>query len=532
MRRITRREWLSGSLRWAAAAALAPALTSCSRIQRARTNAHDSSVTVLYPYDELVFGPDGDMPAKFLVFMPLFALNRRGELEGRLAESWEHSPDYRSWTIRLRHGVRWHDGVPVTAQDVKCYYDVYSAFASYSSLDAPLSLNVLDDLTYSITFHRQSQWFGNSGLNYFGTCLPKHVVKNLDPRECGGWDFWTHPVGNGPYRHHRTVPKTFMEFRANPDYYWGKPKIERVVLKLAGDTMTGAVPELVSGGVDAVPYLNRADVLALAGDPRFRAYNQLGDGLPSVLFWNHRNELFRDPNVRRALTLGINRRELLQVLNLPPDTPVLDSLCSDRQMRRREFPEAFPYDPVRASHLLDDAGWQKRNPEGLRERSGRPFTFTALLTNRPFDPGPNAAIYVQAQLKRLGIKMNLDPTPSAMAYPRVNAGDYQAAFHIMPHSWEPDTRPWGVERFLHAAGYKTPRFAELANRFRATFDPDEEDRLYGELATLFREELPATFLYPDVWTTVASRRIRGLEDAAYRGDLTWCMDQLWLEGLS
>ncbi len=525
MRRITRRQWLAGSLRCAvAAAAVAPGLTACNRVGRTRTKAHESSVTILYPYDETVLGPDMDMPAKFLVFSPLFTWNSRGEMEGRLAEHWEHSPDFRTCTVRLCQGIRWHDGAPVTAHDVKFTLDIQSQSAGY--LDLPFSVNVLDDLTYSITYHWQS-WEGV--FDDWKVCLPKHIVEKFDPKRFGSWDFWTHPVGNGPYRHHRTVPKTMIELRANPGYYRGKPKIERVVLKLAGDTKATGIPELLSGGVDAVPYLNRADVLALAGDPRFRAYSHLYNDLVNVLFWNHRNELFRDPNVRRALTLGINRHELLQVLNFPADTPVLDSLLSNRQMRRRDFPEAIPYDPVLAGQLLDAAGWQTRNKEGLLERNGRPFTFTALVGS---GPDPSATVYVQAQLKRLGVKMNLDTRSGASQ--RVLTGDYEAAFNRMFTDWTPDTGAYGngAPRFLHAAGYQSPQFAELANQFRATFDPDEEDRLYQELAKLFRQDLPATFLYPDVYTTIASARIRGLENAPYPGDLTWCMDQLWLEGQS
>src|SRR5713226_8385061 len=104
MRRITRRQWLAGSLRCAVAAAFAPGATACGRIGRATTEAPDSTVTVLYPYDEFVLGPADAMPAQFLMFLPLVAWNARGELEGRLAESWEHSPDYRTWAIRLRDG--------------------------------------------------------------------------------------------------------------------------------------------------------------------------------------------------------------------------------------------------------------------------------------------------------------------------------------------------------------------------------------------------------------------------------------------
>ena len=77
-----------------------------------------STITVLYPTDERALGPEYDLPAQFLMFLPLVARNIDGELEGRLAHSWEPSSDYRTWTIRLRTDVRWHDGVQVTAHDI------------------------------------------------------------------------------------------------------------------------------------------------------------------------------------------------------------------------------------------------------------------------------------------------------------------------------------------------------------------------------------------------------------------------------
>ena len=126
--------------------------------------------------------------------------------------------------------------------------------------------------------------------------------------------------------------------------------------------------------------------------------------------------------------------------------------------------------------------------------------------------------------------MDLD-TPTG-AFGRVITGDYQAAFYFMFSDWTPDEQPYGngALRFLHAAGYRSPQFAEMANQLRAAFDPDQRDRLYQELAKLFQKDLPVAFLYPDVYTTVASSRIRGLDNSPYHGDLTWCMDQLSLEG--
>ncbi len=528
MRRITRREWLAGSLRCAAAATVAPGLTACSRIGRAGTAARGSSVTVLYPYDEFVLGPDANMPARFLMFLPLVAWNARGELEGRLAESWEHSPDYRTWTIRLRDGIRWHDGVPVIAQDIKFNLDLWTHPDVVGDLMAvapgSFLVEVIDRLTYKLTCTRDVSWA--TPLDDWTVYYPQHVLEKLDPRGFYSWGFWTHPVGNGPYRHVRTVPKTMMEFEANPDYFRGKPKIAHVVLKFGDPAGGGVLPELLSGNVDAATNIRRADLLVLGRNKGFRAFDQAHDEANFALLWNHRHPLFQEAKVRRALTLAINRRELFAVLNLPADTPLLDAPCSKRQLRFRRLPTPIPFDPEQANRLLDEAGWLKTNRKGLRERNGMPFRFTAI-TGKEFAQA-DAAVYIQAQLKRAGIAMEIQTLEFNAQFQRAVTGDYEAAINFVFNHWEGN----GAPRFLGSAGYGNPRFPALADRLRTLLPPEQQDEVFRELAQLFQQDVPATFLYPEILTTVAHRRIRGLDRSPYPGDLTWCMDQLWLEAQS
>ncbi len=381
------------------AGSLALAALGCGRRgDQARTQ--HSTITVLDPDDERVLSPEYDEPPKFLVFLPVVSRNAKGELEGQLAQSWQHSPDYRTWTIHLRKGVRWHDGVPVTAHDVKFTLDLYTHPAVLWVPPDAYAVTVLDDRTYTITYQRRigpgRGAAGSPGEDDYTVYWPKHLLEKLDPKEIYNWEFWTHPIGNGPYRYVRHVPKTMMEFEANPDYYRGKPKIERVVLKFGDPSGPGAVTELLSGNVDVVLDINRMHLVKLRGDPRFRAYDALSGGAVILILWNQRHPPFRDPKVRRALTLAINRRELHQVLNLPEETPTFDVIFTERQFRRDEFPEPLPYDPELAKRLLDEAGWRDEKGEGLRQRGGRPFRFAALAT--PYQGEDKAAIYIQAGL--------------------------------------------------------------------------------------------------------------------------------------
>jgi len=308
-----------------------------------------------------------------------------------------------------------------------------------------------------------------------------------------------------------------MEFEANPDYFRGQPRIERVVLKFAGWNPSGsAMPELLSGKVDAAVSW-RQDIMSARRRRGLRVYQQPAIAGFGAFWWNARHPLFQDARVRRALTLAINRRELIQLRDLPEDTPVADFLFTKRQIERGDLPEPIPYDPALANRLLDEAGWSARDRDGWRERSGRPCRFTLLLG------GDYAAVYVQDQLKRVGVRMDISHYDIGAIWERIKAGEFEAAQTFFGAGTD-------LKESLRGAGYQNPEFFRLLEATPATFDPEKRDQLYRQLSETFQANVPVTLLFPGAASMIASCRIRGLDNSPYRGDLTQCMDQLWLEG--
>lgn len=487
-----------------------------------RTQPHRSTITVLYARgDEWILGPSWDEEPKFLVFLPLVTLNEKGELEGRLARRWEHSHDYRTWTVHLRTDVSWHDGVPVTAHDIKFTLDLLShPDVAWLNRDA-FSITVLDDSTYTVTNYRT----GHSGFDFsltptdpWNVYYPKHLLEDLDPKDFFAWKFWTQPVGNGPYRYVRHVPQTMIEVEANPDYFRGKPKIERVVLKFGGNPLT----ELLSGNTDVLIYAPRMDLLKLAGDDRFRAYWVKDTYVAGAVVWNQHHKLFSDLRARRALTLAINRRELHQVLNLPDGLPIFEGVFTERQYWRGELLEPLPYDPKQAKQLLEEAGWSDVNDDGVREREGEEFYFTAIVPAGPLVP---AAIFIQAELRAIGIRMEVQSLDGRVAGQRWRAGEFEAAILNV------ETAPFALHRFVgqdSPIGFQNLRVLELLDAAQNTMDPDEMDTIYSELMSIFQAELPMTFFSPDLETYVAHRRIQGLS-SPFRANPLRYMEDLWLE---
>ena len=486
---------------------------ACDR-QDARTANRQATVVVAYPYEGGgdLLGPSDD-EAMYLIFLPLLRYDENGDLEGRLARSWEHSADYYEWTYHLRTDVRWHDGGRVTAHDVKYTLELVSL---------PTSNEMWDDQIQSITVHDDSTITVRAGdPEYYQTQVvhyPRHLLQHLDRSEMLNWPFWLEPIGNGAYRFVRYVPHTLMEFEANPDYVFGEPRVKRVILKFVEDA---GLSELLSGNVDVVKWLDDpGQIRQLSDNPDFEIHHTFWEQRSRAIYWRCDHPVLSDVRVRRAIDLGIDRRGVLRALGLPEGIPAGAGFYSARQARRGEAPKDVAHDPNTARALLEDAGWLDSDGDGIRERDGRKLSFTALLNaSERYD---NAiAILVQDQLRELGVEMQLQPIEGLALFQRYKNGDFEAAVFQV----------WLQGRFIEddtPLAYHNPQLKELIDRVRFAADPDEVDRAYEDITQVFHTDVPISLLFPIVHTMVTHRRLRGLS-SPWKSEPVWHMEELWLE---
>ena len=307
------------------------------------TTSSEDSITILYIGDERIFHQNyWGMEATYWIFLPLVFDDEKGGIKPVLAESWTHTDDYKTWTVKLRKDIFWHDGVQMTAEDVKFTVDLKNKISANATI---FTCEVIDDFTFKFIFDNPS-----SDLDTWEVYYPKHLLKDLDPDNYHNWDFWIKPIGNGPYKFVRSTPKTMVEVEANPAYFGKHPKIKKAILKFSQNP---SLQELLSGNVDAITYVPRNYLFKIEGDDRFKSYHWYG-GTTEAIFWNHNNPLFSEAKVRKALTMAINRKELSKVLNYPENIPIYDVLTTRRQRANEDVTAPILYDFNKAITLLNE----------------------------------------------------------------------------------------------------------------------------------------------------------------------------------
>jgi ABC-type transport system substrate-binding protein len=274
-----------------------------------------------------------------------------------------------------------------------------------------------------------------------------------------------------------------------------------VVLKFVG---AAGLTELLSGQVDVVGWGQPSQIPRVSADPRFRVYYDVTE--PTwVIYWKHDHPPFRDPLVRRALTLAIDRRECLRLLNLPADLPQSDGVFMPRVLFGGNLPAPLPFDPVEANRLLDAAGWHDRTVDGVRHRDGQAFRFTATVPSA--DDVSRLAVLVQAHLRRIGVQMEIQALEFSVVRGRSTAGQFEASFfRDLPF---PDSQ----KRFFgrgNQMGYSNPDAFRLLDA-AVEANPDDLDRIYRELTEVYRADLPVTRLVPRTRVVFANRHLRGLQ---------------------
>lgn len=437
--------------------------------------------------------------------------------EPQLAESWAVGGDGLEVTFVLRADARWSDGAPVTADDVRFTWEVYTdttvAWPSAAIKSRIRDVEVRDART--VVFHyRERSLYQLMDAND-GVILPKHILGAVPRRDLKGAPFGRAPVGNGPYRVARWESGQYIELEANPRYFGPPPAVARVIFKFVPDAVT-LVAQLKAGEIDLLESVQPGDLASIRARRPDAVIHTIPSRRMSFVAWNTARAPFDDREVRRALTVGIDRAELLRAVwggyARECTSPIVPLLWAHDP----SIP-ALPFDPERARAMLAARGYRDADGDGIVERDGKPFAIELVVGDA--QNRIDAATIVQAHLKRIGVKADLRVLEFGAYQERVLAADFDAAYV----EWKVQTRVDLTSMFhsaskrprgLNFGAYSNTEVDRLIEAALAAADMAQAGERWNEVQRLIYDDQPYTFIAVPEEITAIDDRFCGVKPGA------------------
>lgn len=430
----------------------------------------------------------------------LVAYDPQGRYVPMVARSWEFSPDGTTLTFHLRDGVFWHDGVPVTSRDVAYTVAKVQDPATQARSWVSLFTNVVeiatpDELTVVVHFAKP---LGDALEPWRVPLVPEHVVSK-DADFLGG-AFARHPIGCGPFRFVSYDAGQRVVLEAFDRYWGGRPSLDRMIVKIVSAERTG-YESLLLGELDLLavtPDLWRDSLTAPAARRLARfVYYRLSAW---KIDWNQNEAtpFFHDMRVRRALLLALDRKQLVEtvfaglarpgVSSYPPE-----SLWADPAI------VALPYDPLESARLLDEAGWRAPSPGSLREKDGRPLTFTMLLPAGAQEIADRIAAWMQQSLAEVGVDMKIEKLGWQAFQKRRKTHAFEAAMSAISLDPTPDRfdlyHSTASDGGFNYGSFSDAEVDRLLEEGRSTVDPVARRAIYNQLQHRLNDLQPISFLF-------------------------------------
>ena len=360
-----------------------------------------------------------------LVYDSMYELNLDGSFSLSLADSVERSDDGLVYTYKLHKGVKFHDGKPLTAKDVKFSYDFYKAHEDFPYLNAYTAYiqttEALDDYTVRVTLTEAIPNI-ESQLVYMYV-LPEHIWAQYAEGSAATEFENTEMIGSGPFQMVEYKQNEFVHLKANPNHFYHAPKVSEVIFQTF-ESQDVLVQAIKSGQVDMITEMPATAVESLKSDPNIKVVTgaPFAPGVSDIIF----NQVdpancptdegglctghpaLRDRNVRLALAHATDKKKLIDVVLLGYGTPGLTLIPDGLGMWYNNKIKDYEFDVAKANRILDDAGYKDADGDGVRDMpdGSQSLTFRMQWPSDSID-APRLAELLSEMWMEVGVKTEL-----------------------------------------------------------------------------------------------------------------------------
>ena len=405
-----------------------------------------------------------------------------------LAKHWEISRNGLVWTFFLRDDVKFHDGHPLTADDVEFTYRSIMDPENRSPLAARYELirgiETEGDHVFRIVLKHPFAPF----MHWLARPIaPRHLLGNADLHNS---PFNRRPVGSGPFKLVDWTDDDTITLEANRGYFHsGRPILDRLIFKAYPDRKA-ALQAMTRGKMDIALDLAASDLLFVGKRRAFRVYSAPGASY-YVIALNLKNPIFEDVRVRKALDYAIDRDSIIKN-QLKGHSRICTGPFSVSSWAYNPHVQPTPYNIEEARALLEQAGWRDTDSDGVLDKDGEPLEISLTVPNIS-DSLERIAVAVRAQLMKVGIRVKLVYIDDSKLY----STPFQAALAKIAAGADPDC----AYKFWHSRGgnvnmtsYENGTVDDLLELGRRTMDLDNRKVIYHNIHRIIHDDYPAIFL--------------------------------------
>lgn len=490
---------------------------------------------------------DVDSDLVGLVYSSLYKHGENGGLENDLIETMQTSADGKVYTIRIRPNVKWHNGLPLTANDVLFTFNAIKDQQYKSPLRSSFSgvnAEIIDDQT--IIFKLKEVYAGFPELLTFGI-LPAEIWGRLTPNSVSLTELNLKPIGSGPYKFKSLLKfesgnLKLISLEANPDYYSGAPLITSFKFQFF-PSMEEAQAALNDGSIDGIGY--HADQHAAPSEEKsFLTYNKLGTAQIKALFFNTKAGALADGKIRRAVIQAIDRSRLVAELGdgvRPLESPILpqNEFYTDQYRK-------YILDRDAAQKLIEQAGWKLveinnadmasipellKSPEEKKKRLGESYQALGLgkwyfkgsdflivkITAADIADNKQIAEKLQVDLADSRIKAVIELVPASQIQSDViRTRDYEALLtgEVLAADADPYLY-WHSSQIgndgLNLSNFNNKEIDKLIEDGRLTPDVNKRKIDYAKFLSAFAEQVPAVYLYQSNYRYIQSHKVKNFQ---------------------